>query len=190
MTSSPYEGVPVHDWDSVTERLLAEHPVTGEELRDLVAVAWDAIFASSVGLLRIGTDILPQPQVIGFFLHELIPVELAKIDSNWRRGRGSEKDAHYAPEPRFSFEIKTSSHLRDIFGNRSYAQVSEARGKEKSGYLLAVNFEKFGGDARPKITRIRFGWLDHSDWVGQKSQTGQQAHLSHEADRAKLVDLL
>lgn len=33
------------------------------------------------------------------------------------------------------------------------------------------------------------GWLDHSDWVGQKSETGQQASLTKEARKNKLVVL-
>jgi len=36
---------------------------------------------------------------------------------------------------------------------------------------------------------IRFGWLEHSDWFGQKSETGQEAFLSQEAKENKLIVL-
>jgi len=188
--ATPYEDHVIEEWLAVTEELLARHPLTPEQIVGAVRRSWAAIFESNIGTLRIGTAILPLPQIMSFFLHELIPVELSKMDSHWRRGAGQEKDAYYTEAPQFSFEIKASSHIRDIFGNRSYAQVSGARGKDKSGYYLTVNFEKFKGDNRPQLTRVRFGWLDHTDWIGQTSQTGQQAHLSANADRYKLVDLL
>jgi len=37
------------------------------------------------------------------------------------------------------------------------------------------------------LTRIRFGWLDHSDWAGQVAPTGQQAHLSADVVQNKLI---
>jgi hypothetical protein len=36
---------------------------------------------------------------------------------------------------------------------------------------------------------IRFGWLDHSDWMGQKAATGQQARLDPFAEKSKLAIL-
>jgi len=33
------------------------------------------------------------------------------------------------------------------------------------------------------------GWLDHDDWKGQKSQTGQQASLKKEARDNKFIKL-
>jgi hypothetical protein len=163
-----------------------------ERLVQVVQAAWASIFESDIGGLTIGTDIYPQAQVLGFFLHELIPVELAREEPGWRRGGGNEKDAEFDADPTVSFEIKTSSHARQIFGNRSYAQPAAPGTRSKSGYYLTVNFQSWAvaGSSRPVITRIRFGWLDHTDWVGQASATGQQAHLTADADRYKLIDLL
>ncbi|HGG7675208.1 TPA: ScaI family restriction endonuclease, partial [Neisseria meningitidis] len=61
-------------------------------------------------------------------------------------------------------------------------------GKSKNGYYLTINFEKFMPDLklRPEIKIIRFGWLDHTDWIAQTAATGQQARLSPEAYRSKL----
>jgi ScaI restriction endonuclease len=80
-----------------------------------------------------------------------------------------------------------SSHPSQIFGNRSYAQeqASGSTGKGKSGYYLTVNFQNFkiAGADQPSITQVRFGWLDHTDWIGQASATGQQARFHHSAIR-------
>lgn len=85
----------------------------------------------------------------------------------------------------FSFEIKASSQ-KSIYGNRSYTK-SDA-GKSKSGYYLTINFEKLSKE-NPRILLIQMGWLDHTDWVGQKSETGQQASLTKEAKEYKLITL-
>ena len=52
-----------------------------------------------------------------------------------------------------------------------------------------MNFEKFMGLSRPQITTARFGWLDHSDWIGQTPASGQQARLDPNADKYKLLPL-
>lgn len=193
MTASPYDGAPLEEWRRMTEELIERHPLSKERLVQVVQAAWASIFRSSIGDLRIGTDIFPQAQVLGFFLHELIPVELAREERGWRRGGNAEKDAEYDEDRSISFEIKTSSSARQIYGNRSYAQPAAPGSRSKSGYYLAVNFQPWsavGDGAQPLITRIRLGWLDHTDWVPQASPTGQQAHLTTAADAAKLIDLL
>lgn len=84
------------------------------------------------------------------------------------------------PDQRFSIEIKTSSEKDQIFGNRSFGVDNPGKGKKaKDGYYVAVNFEKWS-DARggiPCVKLIRYGWLDHTDWVAQKSLTGQRSSL-------------
>ena len=82
-------------------------------------------------------------------------------------------------------ELKTSSQ-KSIYGNRSYAKSDS--GKVKSGYYLAINFEKISIN-NPKILLIQMGWLDHADWRGQKSETGQQASLTKEAKDSKFIIL-
>ncbi|MBL8763131.1 MAG: ScaI family restriction endonuclease [Phycisphaerae bacterium] len=194
-TNSPYAGVPASKLLDTTRRLIGEHPLKAAEIVEVVQRSWADIFASSFGPkgFKIGTDIFPKPQIMGFFLHELIPLELAtRYPKLWRPEKdASDKDVNFIPDPRFSFEIKTSSHKSDIFGNRSYAQET-VRGdkKSKSGFYLTVNFGKFGTSAaQPTLTRIRFGWLDHTDWIGQAAASGQQAHLTSDADQHKLIEL-
>ncbi|MBI5526099.1 MAG: ScaI family restriction endonuclease [Deltaproteobacteria bacterium] len=194
---SPYKGVPATKWLAVTVKLLEKHPLTPEFV-PIVQQAWKDIFATRIGSkgYRIGPDIKLSPQIMGNYLHELIPLIVQDLHpGEWCRGRGAhDKDLVCLTNPRLSIEIKTSSHPTQIFGNRSYGQppssTSDIGKKGKSGYYLAINFEKFSKEGSlPKISQVRFGWLDHSDWIAQRAPTGQQAHVNPRADAAKLVRL-
>ncbi|MDR3737496.1 MAG: ScaI family restriction endonuclease [Terracidiphilus sp.] len=193
MADSPYLGLAEAKWLQKTNELIEAHPLKTKEIKEVVLQAWDDLFDSKFGPknFKIGTHIFPKPQIMGFFLHELIPLEFAtRYPNKWRGEKtAGDKDAVYIPDNKFSIEIKTSSHAAQIFGNRSYAQVGTTEGKKsKSGYYLTVNFGKFTAtECRPKILKIRFGWIDHSDWIGQAAATGQQAHLVAGADRYKLL---
>lgn len=192
--ASPYKGLPPEKWLSVTQELVKAHPLKPKEIVEVVLAAWDSIFASKLGTnaFHIGRDIFPKPQVMGFFLHELIPLELAaRHPKTWRGEKASgDKDIVCIPDEHYSIEVKTSSNPRHIFGNRSYAQKTTENKKVKSGYYLTVNFEKFSDDAKnPSILLVRFGWLDATDWIGQKAATGQQSRLPPEVENCKLLDL-
>lgn len=192
--SSPYQGLSPKQWQQKTQALIRAHPLNTDEAVEIVLKVWDEIMTSAIGSkpFKIGIDLLPKPQIMAFFLHELIPLELAlRYPNVWRGDKSpNEKDIVYISNQSYSVEIKTSSHPTQIFGNRSYAQKSTTAKKNKSGYYLAINFEKFSPtNTNPKITRIRFGWLDHKDWTGQKAPTGQQAHLSGDVEKYKLLQL-
>jgi len=123
---SPYFGVKASQWPAVTKKLVRGHPLSSSEIVEITLGVWKDIFASGIGKkpFRIGVDIFPKPQIMGFLLHELIPLELAcRHPASWRGDvRSTEKDLVYVPDDRFSVEIKTSSHKTRVFGNRSYAQ--------------------------------------------------------------------
>lgn len=175
----------------VTQRLIAGHPLSEAEIVDVVLSSWKGIFTSRLGAtgFQIGKDIFPKPQILGFLLHELIPLELAaRYPSVWRKEKFAyDKDVVHLTKPEFSIEIKTSSHASQIFGNRSFAQETTTRKKDKSGYYIAVNFEKCEEDCPPpKVKVIRFGWLDGSDWQGQAAASGQQSRLSPAVESGKL----
>ncbi|MDI6789247.1 MAG: ScaI family restriction endonuclease [Thermodesulfobacteriota bacterium] len=192
--ASPYTGLPPKKWLEVTRKLVNEHPLKTAEIVAVVLTAWDSIFASSMGTraFHIGEDIFPKPQIMGFFLHELIPLDLtARYPKKWRGERSSgDKDIVYIPDDRFSIEVKTSSNPSHIFGNRSYAQETSKNKKAKSGYYLAINFQKFSAMLKkPNILLIRFGWLDSTDWIGQKAATGQQSRLPPEVESFKLLEI-
>jgi hypothetical protein len=200
--NSPYFGLEVSQWEQKTRELIALHPLRTEEIREVVLSAWNDIFSSEIGVVKakIGRDIFFTPQIMATLIQELTALELQRrYPKEWRRDRSKvEKDLVYLPDAYFSIEVKASSSANDIFGNRSYAQVASGSQKSKSGFYIAINFEKFlqdvqgefvARDSLPKISKIRFGWLDHSDWKGQMAQTGQNASLSKEAKRYKLLTL-
>lgn len=191
---SPYQGLAVGNWPAKTEQLISEHPLKEEELVIFVKTAWDYIFESSIGpSFKIGHDLSLNPQSLGALLHQLVPLVISRrYPETWRGEQfSSDKDIVCIPDDRFSIELKTSSHKNQIFGNRSYAQDVNSGKKSKSGYYLTVNFEKINAlpAEKPEITLIRFGWLDHSDWIGQESQSGQQARLSPDVYSGKLKTL-
>ena len=189
--TSPYARIPEERWRARTVELVQAHPLTVKELVDVTLTSWHEIFESQIGGFVIGAHIFPKPQIMGFLLHELIPLHvLAAYPAVWRKElTADEKDIVYLPDPVFSTEIKTSSSRKSLFGNRSYAQPAESSKKEKSGYYLGVNFGRFKGASRPDVRLIRFGWLDHSDWIGQTAATGQQARLNPISERLKLLTL-
>ena len=187
---SPYDGLSADKWETKTKQLIAQHPLQTPEIVEVVLHCWKIIFDSDLGGYKIGKHIFPKPQIMGFFLHELLGLEFAKRHPGvWRGDESSaEKDLVYLPDLPLSVEVKSSTHRSQIFGNRSYAQAPTAGKKVKDGYYIAINFEKFKDKTTvPRIMRIRFGWLDHTDWVGQAAATGQQAHLKPESDKAKLL---
>jgi len=192
-SSSPYHDKPQRDWRGITQDLLRHYPLSPEDMVNASLESWKGIFDTGIGTegFKIGKDIFPSPQMMGFFLHELIPLNLhAKYPNLWKKDiEVSEKDIIYIPDIKYSMEIKTSSHPDKIFGNRSYAQPATSTKKDKSGYYLAINFEKFSKNRNPRIRLIRFGWLDYTDWIGQRAATGQQAHLKPESESNKLLAL-
>ena len=189
---SPYRNKDVSEWRRISEKLLRSFPLSMKKMAEIVLDSWDGIFESNFGAgnYRVGEHIFPQPQIMGFLLHEIIPLELERLYPGlWRRGLAShDPDAVFLSNNRFSFEIKTSSSESGIFGNRSYAHLSLDSQKSRSRYFLAVNFNKFTPEeSKPGVKLIRFGWLDSTDWIGQKSETGQQVRLTPEAKAYKLI---
>lgn len=192
--TSPYDGLTPSAWAAKTKKLVTSHPLSADEIVEVVLASWRAIFDSKIGPkgFQIGRDITPKPQIMGFFLHELVPLEFAsRHPGQWSPERtAGDKDIVCLFDARYSIELKTSSHASQIFGNRSYAQKGDSSKKSKSGYYLAVNFESFKkGNKAPAVRKIRFGWLDESDWIGQRAQTGQQARLDPTVERSKLATL-
>lgn len=176
---SPYFDVPMEKRRHVTRDLLDLQPMSGPELIDAVISSWGDIFRSQIGVARIGVDIQPAPQIMGYLLHELIPLTISKTNSDWRRdGSTNEKDLVYIPNEEYSIEIKTSSDKGKIWGNRSFGQdTDDVSKKAKSGYYCAVNFQKWRDSPSPKIQSIRYGWLDSTDWIGQAAASGQKSSI-------------
>lgn len=84
---SPYENLPDTQWKKVTKKLVNEHPLSSDILIDTVLEAWNGILKTKIAdELQIGKDIFPTPQILGNYLHELIPVFLEKkYPGQWTR---------------------------------------------------------------------------------------------------------
>jgi hypothetical protein len=189
--TSPYADQPVTQWHYITDKLISQHPIGTNEIRETVLKAWNDIFYSKIGSFYIGKEIEPSPQIMSFFLHELVAHYLSlRYKGLYKVGvEKGEKDIHCLSDEKLSIEIKASSHPSQIFANRSYAQPQSGGGqKDKNGYYIIINFEPFkiAKPNLPRILLIRFGYIEHSDWIAQKAATGQQARLSVETYRYKL----
>lgn len=177
--ASPYEGVPEEGWQAVTDKLIEQHPLTPDLIRDAALVSWERLWNSTVGDAHTGfklQEVDPPATVVGYFFEKIFAKELAKrLPGEWRGGTGSEKDLHCIKNDAMSVEMKSSGQLGyKVYGNRSYGQKvenAEAAKKDKSGYYITINFHK------QKLTRLRFGWIDADDWKAQASATGQMAGL-------------
>lgn len=194
MLHSPYFDKPVSEWSAITDSLINNHPLTPDEIIETVLKSWNDIFNSKIGSFSIGKEIEPAPQIISFLLHELVAHYLSlQHPGQYKVGTGkNEKDIHCITDIDLSIEIKGSSHPTQIFANRSYAQPQSALvQKTKNGYYIAINFEqlKNAKPNLPKILLIRFGYLDHTDWIAQTSATGQQARLSSDVYKYKLKQI-
>ena len=191
----PYEGYAVTEWKRITAELVENYPLSIEDIIIVVLEAWDGILKTKIaGELQIGVDIFPSPQIMGNYLHELIPIILErKYPGVWSRDRKKgDKDLVYLLDDRFSTEIKTSSSPNNIYGNASYGQEdsSNMSSKSKDGYYIGINFEKFNNkdvSVLPRIRKIRVGWLNHSDWHSQSASSGQAATISPEVRDNKLL---
>jgi hypothetical protein len=183
---NPYENVPVEQWHEITCGLVEKHPLTSV-IVDLCLKSWQSILHGKINtyLNMHIREMSISPQATGALLHDIIPEYISKNIEGFRKGIGNEKDIVCENNDFFSLELKTSSQ-KSIYGNRSYAKSDS--GKSKAGYYLTINFEKIQGND-PKLLLIQMGWLNHSDWVGQKSETGQQAALTKEARENKFIIL-
>jgi len=194
MPNSPYHRKTVAEWSAITDLLIANHPIKSDEIVETVLKSWSDIFNSKIGSFFIGKEIEPVPQIMSFLLHELVAHYLSlKHPGVYKVGtEKNEKDIHCINDNSLSIEIKGSSHPNQIFANRSYAQPQSGNGqKEKNGYYIAINFEQFK-DVKPnlpKILLIRFGYLEHTDWIAQNAATGQQARLGADVYRYKLKQI-
>jgi hypothetical protein len=98
---SPYNKLDKTHWLQMTRQLVETHPLKIAELVEVVLQSWHDIFESKLGPkgFQIGKHIFPKPQIMGFFLHELIPLEFAARYPKFWRGEqsSSDKDLVYIP---------------------------------------------------------------------------------------------
>ena len=118
--ASPYNGFKPDRWAGITRKLIEEHPLDSIEITEVVLLAWDSIFSSKMGTkgFHIGKDIFPKPQIMGFFLHELIPLDLsARYAEEWGGDKNSsEKGVEYIQNKKNSKEFKPGPNQRQVDG--------------------------------------------------------------------------
>jgi len=189
---SPYLNSPINNWPTITDQLIAQHPLSTAEILEISLSAWKAVWSTQIGVAPHQIplkEVNPPATVIGYFFEKLFAKELAsRYPEVWRGGvNGEEKDLHHITNQTFSIEMKASGQLgTKIFGNRSYGQKVENNAlakKDKSGYYITANF--FG----ESLNLIRFGWIDADDWKAQKAATGQMAALDENTYKYKLRPL-
>ncbi|MEA5536141.1 ScaI family restriction endonuclease [Crocosphaera sp. XPORK-15E] len=193
MFTSPYEGYPEQEWLGITQQLVNDFPLSNEVLISIVESAWEDIYSSSLGSsqLKIGQDIFLPAQATGVILEKLIAMILVNQYDGWRGSQAKhEKDIVCSFNDRYSFEIKTSSSKSGLYGNRSTGHRSDNRLKYRTGYYLVINYKlPTEDDLNRQIWKIRFGWIDDEDWLGQKKPTGQQASIGAKLASLKLITL-
>jgi len=103
---SPYTNVPQAQWVEKTSELVKAYPLEMDELVEIVRESWVAIFKSRIGPhgFRVGEHLFPKPQILAFFLHELIPLELqSRYPTKWRgEETAADKDIVYIPDDSYS----------------------------------------------------------------------------------------
>lgn len=193
MLISPYTDHPQEKWLNITQQVVDNFPLSRDDLIVLVESAWEELFSSSFGdsQLKIGQDIFLPAQATGIILEKLISVILTKNYSGWRGGKKKQdKDIICINNDRYSFEIKTSSSKNGLYGNRSTGHRSSDRTKYRTGYYLVINYKlPKEEDLSRQLWKIRFGWIDDEDWLGQSKPTGQQASIGAKLARLKLITL-
>lgn len=189
MAASPYIGVPVGQWPSVTKKLLSKYPLSQCEILEIAEIAWNRLWTSTIGG-QIQLDKVELPAtVVGYFFQKLFAHELStRYPKTWRgEQEKSDKDLVNLRENIFSTEMKSSGQMGyALFGNRSYNQQTQNdnnTSKDKSGYYITLNF--FGS----KMTLLRLGWIDQDDWIPQGAETGQAAILKPDVYKYKLVKI-
>nr|AIE96874.1 hypothetical protein [uncultured marine group II/III euryarchaeote AD1000_88_C03] len=196
----PFDGLSQSDeyisqYEAIVADLISEHPLSIRDIVEICIRAWNGLLDSRISKegYRFFYDIHIDGRTIGNLLHDLIPRFLS---ADWRVGQiKSEKDCVYIPIPEeFDFEVKGAQggeRSLAIHGNRSQDKKSENPDKpDKSGYFLALNYNiDRKNPENTRLTGIRFGWLDESDWKGQEKNTGQQSQPHIFARKHKLARL-
>jgi hypothetical protein len=189
MAISPYVGKHFSNWLQVTHNLIAQYPISPQEILDVAMLSWNRLWTSQIGE-QISLDEVELPAtVVGYFFQKLFAHELkSRYPNIWKsEEQKSDKDLVNIQNPYFSTEMKSSGQLGyALFGNRSYNQISESSsmsGKDKSGFYITLNFYQ------KTITLLRVGWIDQDDWVPQGAATGQAAVLKPEVYQYKLIEI-
>lgn len=186
---SPYNGLPKNQWLNKTQALIAQYPLTLQEIHDVALLSWERLWQSQIGDQINLSDVDLPATVVGYFFQKLFAYELSqRYPLTWRGEIDKQdKDLVNITNPDFSTEMKASGqHGFKIFGNRSYNQETAGGyqgGKNKSGYYITINF------TGQSLNLIRLGWIDQDDWIPQGAATGQAATLHPDVYVYKMLEI-
>jgi hypothetical protein len=190
---SPYQGLCVDLWLARTNVLIDKFPLSRSQLFDVVVEAWKDLISTRFGRrgLRIGHGIDMPPSALGSLIEKLVAAVLEDVSGSFRGGlsQAIDKDIICEDDPSFSFEIKTSTNNRGVYGNKSQGQTSSKSKKIRVGYHLVINYQIPSPACPDGKFIVRFGWLDNSDWKAQDANSGQSAHVPAHIMDVKLVEL-
>src|SRR5712692_9161905 len=111
--TSPYSGEPGPSWHHITKRLVENHPLKPEVLREAALLTWTSLWQTTVGSGQASVslaDLRVPSTVVGYFFEILLTRYLQRrVPQTWRGTQSKdEKDLVYLPDPSLSVEIKTS----------------------------------------------------------------------------------
>jgi len=156
------------------------YPLSKKKIVEVVKESFADFKHGKFRKMNLGKEVIPEKQVQSGILHELIVASMSLI-KGFREGKQKhDKDIVFIKNNKFSLDVKTSTNPERIAGNRLTAGRTDY--VNPSGYFLCVNFDPFLKGIKlqkPKLRKIRFGWIDASKWKPQSGR-GQAATLSSE----------
>lgn len=157
------------------------HVLPDAVLLRVVHTSWTTVWATRVGRYSIRA-LRVDAQVIGKLFQEVMTHELHAADQRWRHPDAPrsfrDPDFVFGPDPEYNFELKMCGQAggRAVYGNRcSSSGFASENGKSRSTWLLTINYSD------DRINLIRFGRVSNTDWIGQRSATGNASRLCRTA---------
>ena len=108
LEESPYQDQKPEQWEETTRKIIKNHPISQDELKKTVLDAWDSILKTNISKYKIGEDIFPTQQMIGFLLQQLVSLHFEnKYPEIWRGEKSaSDKDMVCLTDDNFSMKSK------------------------------------------------------------------------------------
>ncbi len=183
----PYQDVPTERMRAVATQLVKNHPLRYCVV-DIVLNSWQNILNGNITSKSSSFKIKQtnvSTNVTEKLIRTVLPENISRYVKGFRAGKQNEHDIvcevdeFYSVKLLASFEKMLAIKIKDAKNN-----VDEI----KTGFYLSVNFENINSN-NPKILRIRFGYLDKTDFVLTRNGDEIKAVLTSEAGLYKLIDI-
>lgn len=165
-----------------------QHILPKPVLLQVVNQSWKTLWTTRIGRQPLQAFPKLDAQVIGKFFQEIMMFHLYEMDPYvWAdpdKARNPKlPDFVCIKDPSQSFELKMCGQQgsRVVYGNRCSSHgYASPTGKSRDGWMLTINY------THTRINLIRFGYIHGTDWIGQKSASGNAARLHPDAYQQKL----